>query len=40
MAVKNNRRGIGCELKDSYFATAVQNIKKAESEVCARSLFD
>ena len=40
MAVKNNRRGIGCELKDSYFATAVQNIKKAESEVCVRSLFD
>lgn len=40
MAVKNNRRGIGCELKDSYFATAVQNIKKAESEICVRSLFD
>ena len=27
-AVKNNRRGIGCELKDSYFDVAVKNIKK------------
>lgn len=40
MAVKNNRRGIGCELKDSYFATAVQNIKKAEAEINIPSLFD
>lgn len=40
MAVKNNRRGIGCELKDSYFATAVKNIKKAEGEVSVPSLFD
>ena len=40
MAVKNNRRGIGCELKDSYFAIAVQNIKKAEAEINIPSLFD
>ncbi len=40
MAVKNNRCGIGCELKDSYFATAVQNIKKAEREILVPSLFD
>lgn len=39
-AVKNNRRGIGCELKDSYFETAVKNIKKAESEMSQKSLFD
>lgn len=40
MAVKNNRRGIGCELKDSYFATAVKNVKKAEQEVNVPTLFD
>lgn len=40
MAVKNNRRGIGCELKDSYFATAVQNIRKAEREISIPTLFD
>lgn len=40
MAVKNNRRGIGCELKDSYFATAIKNIKKAESSMMQTSLFD
>lgn len=40
VAVKNNRRGIGCELKDSYFATAVKNIKKAETEAQQPSLFN
>lgn len=40
VAVKNNRRAIGCELKDSYFATAVQNIKKAETEAHQPTLFD
>lgn len=40
MAVKNNRRGIGCELKDSYFETAVRNIKKAEAEMNVKTLFD
>lgn len=40
VAVKNNRRGIGCELKDSYFATAVANIKKAEYKSQQPTLFD
>lgn len=40
VAVKNNRRGIGCELKDSYFATAVANIKKAEYNSQQPTLFD
>lgn len=34
------RKGIGFELKDSYFATAVKNIKIAESKVSQKSLFD
>lgn len=29
-AVKNNRRGIGIELKDSYFEAAIKNIRKVE----------
>lgn len=40
MAVKNNRRGIGCELKDSYFETAIKNIKRAETEMRQLDLFD
>ncbi len=40
MAVKNNRRGIGCELKDSYFATAIKNVKRAEMECAQPSLFE
>lgn len=40
VAVENNRRGIGCELKDSYFATAVQNVKKAEQNAHQPTLFD
>ncbi|MCM1337732.1 MAG: hypothetical protein NC187_08130 [Candidatus Amulumruptor caecigallinarius] len=39
-AVKNNRRGIGCELKDSYFDTAVKNIKKIEASARQKTLFD
>jgi DNA modification methylase len=39
-AVKNNRRGIGCELKDSYFDVAVKNIKKAELMSQQKTLFD
>ena len=35
-----NRKGIGFELKDSYFAEAVKNCKKAEFEVSQKSLFD
>lgn len=39
-AIKLGRKGIGFELKDSYFNEAVKNIKKAESEVSVPSLFD
>ena len=39
-AVKNNRRGIGCELKDSYFDVAVRNIKKIEASAQQKTLFD
>lgn len=39
-AVKNNRRGIGCELKDSYFDVAVKNIKKIEASAHQKTLFD
>lgn len=39
-SVKNNRRGIGCELKDSYFDVAVKNIKLAELRAQQKSLFD
>lgn len=39
-SVKNNRRGIGCELKDSYFDVAVKNIKKIEASAKQKTLFD
>lgn len=39
-AVKADRRGIGCELKDSYFDVAVKNIKKAELVAKQPTLFD
>ena len=35
-----NRKGIGFELKESYFNEAVKNCKKAESTVHQKSLFD
>lgn len=35
-----NRKGIGFELKDSYFNEAVKNCKKAEIEFNQKSLFD
>lgn len=38
-AVKNGRRGIGCELKDSYFDVAVKNVQKAEFESNQDTLF-
>lgn len=40
VSVKNNRHAIGCELKDSYFKTAVQNIKIAEASAHQPTLFD
>ena len=39
-AVKANRRGIGCELKDSYIDVAVKNIRKAEMKAAQPTLFD
>lgn len=39
MAVKNNRKAIGCELKDSYFDVAVKNIQKAEAVKAQCELF-
>lgn len=39
-AVKNGRKGIGCELKDSYFDVAVKNVKKAIQVKNQKTLFD
>ena len=39
MAVKNNRKGIGIELKDSYFDTAVKNIRNAMESKLQGKLF-
>ncbi len=39
-AIKLNRKGIGFELKESYFNEAVKNIKKAEIDASQESLFD
>lgn len=39
-AVKMGRKGIGFELKESYFDEAVKNVKKAEIEANAPTLFD
>lgn len=40
MAVKLGRRFIGCELKASYWRQAVANLRAAEAEVTAPSLFE
>lgn len=39
-AVKLKRFGIGFELKDSYFAEAVKNVKSMEMQVKQKGLFD
>ena len=39
-AVKLNRFGIGFELKDSYFAEAVKNVKNMEQQTKQKGLFD
>lgn len=39
-AVKLGRRGIGCELKPSYWRTAVDNLTALETELSHASLFD
>jgi DNA modification methylase len=40
VAVKLGRRGMGIELKPSYFAAAVQNMKRAEQAAGVLTLFD
>ncbi len=40
VAVKHHRRFVGCELKPSYWRTAVENLTKAENERDLPSLFD
>ena len=39
VAVKNHRQYIGCELKPSYHAIAVKNLREAEQEANAPDLF-
>lgn len=39
-AVKLGRRGIGIELKRSYWATAVDNLRRLDKEMAVPSLFD
>ena len=39
-AVKMKRRGIGIELKQAYFDAAVENVKRAESEMGQMSLLE
>lgn len=40
VSVKNGRKGIGIELKDSYFDTAVRNIRNAEQNKMQLTIFD
>ena len=40
VAIKWGRRFVGCELKPSYWLTAVNNLNEAEAQVAMPSLFD
>lgn len=40
MAVKNNRKAIGIELKDSYYETAIKNLNRLENKQKQTSIFD
>lgn len=40
VAIRCGRRGLGVELKPSYWRTAVDNLRLAESERDVASLFD
>lgn len=40
VAVRKGRRGIGIELKPSYWSTAVDNLRSLESEMQTPTLFD
>lgn len=39
-AVRLGRRGIGCELKPSYWRTAVDNLRRLDEQMSAPTLFD
>jgi len=40
VALKHGRKAVGCELKPSYWRTAVQNLRDLEAEITAPSLLD
>ena len=40
VSVKLGRRAVGCELKPSYFRTAVDNLQRLEHDMALPSLFD
>lgn len=40
VSVKHGRKFIGCELKPSYWSTAIDNLRRAEHEAAIPSLFD
>ena len=40
VAIGQGRRFVGCELKPSYWATGVENLKRAEYEANLPTLFD
>jgi DNA modification methylase len=40
VSIKRGRRFVGCELKSSYYRQAVANLRRAEMESTAPSLFD
>lgn len=39
-SIKHGRKFVGCELKPSYWSTAIENLKQAESELLAPTLMD
>lgn len=39
-SVKMGRRGVGIELKESYFKAAIQNMQNLDLEKCQTSIFD
>jgi DNA modification methylase len=40
VSIQRGRRFVGCELKPSYWQQAVRNLRRAEQETAAPSLFD
>ncbi len=40
IAIKRDRKFIGCELKESYYNVAIKNLEIAENELHADDLFD